>query len=705
MMKFSCVLQSEASECGHACLAMIASAHGMGMGLREIRQRFPTSLRGSRLSELIGMAGHLGMSSRALKLDLKDLSRLKTPCVLHWGMNHFLVLRKVTATHLVVADPARGDVNVGWHEASGLFTGVALELTPTAGFVRRSPAPRVRIRSLVGDIRGWVRAAVVVLLLSAALQVFVILSPLFLQWTIDHVLGGSDSQLLVMIGVAFLGITILQSAIGYFRGWVVVSLSTQVGYQWQSGIFAHLLALPVPFFEKRHLGDILSRVGSANHIQRTVTTSFIETLIDGAMALLTLSMMFFYSWKLAIVTMAASLCYLLVRTIVFRRYRNRTEAQLAASARLQSFLMESVRGIQTLKLTGKESHRKASFNNLLHDSISKDASVARIDLAFATLSGLIFGAERVAVIWLGSSLVLGAGFSVGMLVAYLAYREQFSGRVSGLIEKWIEFRMLRLHGERLADVLLSKPEVIPSQFTGERSPERFDIDVDDVWFRYGEGEPWVVSGCSFRVAEGRSVAIAGASGCGKTTLVKLMLGLLKPQKGHIRVGGVDIANVHPDLLRRSIAAVMQEDQLFAGTIADNIAFGEDDASVFHELVAAAKAAGIHDDIESMPMGYRTLIGDMGSTLSGGQKQRLILARALYRRPELLFLDEATSHLDVKSERIVNAAIANLNITRVIVAHRPETISSADVVLTIQGERIVETRQAPSREPALDPCHE
>ncbi|WP_256723748.1 peptidase domain-containing ABC transporter [Xanthomonas oryzae] len=524
-------------------------------------------------------------------------------------------------------------------------------------------------------------------LLSLALQVFVILAPFYTQWVVDQVLVSADRDLLVVLGLGFGLALLLQVGIGLLRGWSVVSLSSRLGLQWMGNVFAHLLKLPLDFFEKRHLGDVTSRMSSVQTIQHTLTTSFVEAMIDGVMAMVTLVLMLVYSWKLALVTLLAVALYLGIRAIAYRPMRDRTEQQLVAAAKQQTHLLESLRGMQSLKVAGEESVRRSTYENLLNDTVNQDVKLARMSLGFNTASQLVFGLERIAVIWIGARLALDNVFSVGMLVAYLAYKDQFAMRVSGLIDKWIEFRMLRLHGERLADIVLTPPEKQHAQ-PHALPPAEPSIEVEGLSFRYADGEPWVVKDCSFTIAPGESVAIIGGSGCGKTTLVKLLLGLLTPSEGTIRIGGHDLHKLGPRNVRAMIGVVMQDDQLFAGSIADNIGFFDTDFDL-ERIKAAAQLAAVHEDIAAMPMGYHSLIGDMGSSLSGGQKQRIILARALYRQPKLLFLDEATSHLDVTRERLVNEAVKHLQLTKVIVAHRPETIASADRILVMEHGRIVQ----------------
>lgn len=681
------IIQSEAAECGLASLAMVADAHGLHIGLPELRRRFPLSLKGAKLSHLIGIAQQLGFSTRPLRLDMDDLGKLKLPCVLHWELNHFVVLKKVGKSKVVVLDPAIGERKLSPAEVSDHFTGVALELSPTTDFTPRKASPSESVRQLTGPVRGLWQALGQIIALSLALQVFVVLAPFLMQWVVDQVLVSADRDLLTVLGLGFGLALLLQVGIGVLRGAAVVHLSSRLGLQWMGNVFAHLLRLPLDFFEKRNLGDITSRLSSVQAIQRTLTTSFVEALIDGLMAVVTLALMLVYSWKLALVTVLAVLLYAAIRALAWRPLRDGTEQQLVTAAKQQTHLLESLRGMQSLKVAGEESRRRSTYDNLMVDTVNREVRLAHLDLGFNGASQLLFGVERVAVIWIGALLALDNVFSVGMLIAFLAYKDQFASRMSALIDKWLEFRMLRLHGERLADIVLTAPEDDAGSIEG-LPPEDAHIEVENLCFRYADGEPWVLKDCSFSITPGESVGVVGASGCGKTTLIKLLLGLLRPTTGSIRIGGHDLHRLGARNVRAIVGAVMQDDQLFAGSIADNIGFFDPEFDLARVEVAARLSA-VHEDIMAMPMGYHGLIGDMGSSLSGGQKQRIILARALYRQPKLLFLDEATSHLDVMSERLVNDAVRSLRLTRVIIAHRPETIASADRVLVMEQGRIVQ----------------
>jgi ATP-binding cassette subfamily B protein RaxB len=692
------ILQSQASECGLACLAMVSTHHKKNVGLRELRQRFSVSLKGVNLSRMIAMAQQLGFQARALRLEMAHLDTLQCPCILHWDMNHFVVLSKVGNSKITIFDPARGKRTFSHAEFSEHFTGVALELTPGVEFQPQAPAPSISVQQLTGKVSGLAGALGMILCLSLALQVFVVLGPFFMQWVVDQVLVSADHDLLTLLGIGFGLVVLSQVAIGVLRGWSVIYLSSRLGLQWTGNVFAHLLKLPMDFFEKRHLGDVVSRMSAVQAIQRTLTTSFVEAVIDGLMALVTLAMMLIYSWKLALVTFLAVGLYLGIRTMAYRPLRNGTEQQLVAAAKQQSHLLESIRGMQALKVSGTQPLREATYQGLMHETVNRDILLARMGLGFNSASQFVFGIERVAVIWIGATLALSNVFSVGMLIAYLAYKDQFAQRVSGLIDKWMEFRMLRLHGERLAEIALTSPESDAGSAFEMKLPQDASLQVSGLSFRYGDGEPLVLDDCSFEVKAGESLAIIGPSGCGKTTLLKLLLGLLTPSAGIITVGGQDVRKLGLKNFRSMVGAVMQEDRLFAGSVADNIAFGEETID-FERVETAARLASIHDEIEAMAMGYHSLIGDMGTTLSGGQKQRVILARALYRQPRMLFLDEATSHLDVRRERLVNGAVRDLKLTKIIIAHRKETIASADRVLKLQDGKVVDNHM-----PQVTPLH-
>jgi ATP-binding cassette, subfamily B, bacterial CvaB/MchF/RaxB len=668
------MLQTEAAECGLACLAMVASYHGHEVDLAGLRRRFSTSLKGTTLARVMAMAGQLGFACRPLKLDMDDLRQLKTPCLLHWDLNHFVVLKRVDKHRIVIHDPARGVRKLRWKEVSEHFTGVALELAPSADFAPVRERQAVSLRALTGRVSGLMPALAQILLLALALEVFALAAPFYLQWVLDQVMVSADHDLLTLLGLGFIGIAVFSALVTAARSWAVTWLGATLNVQWASNLFDHLMKLPLDWFEKRHVGDVVSRFGSIQTIQRTLTTQFIGSLLDGLMSLVTLAVMVFYSIWLTVLVAGLFLAYGLIRLVFFNPLRRANEEQIVYTARQQSELLESIRGAMPIKLANKQGERLSRYANATVSAANRDIGIQRLGIAFTLSNQLMFGIGRVAMIWIAAMLALKNEFSAGMLIAFIAYADQFTSRAAGLIDKWVDFSMLKLHADRVADIALTTPEHRTETAWGGPVPEA-SIELCNVSFRYAEGEPWILKDCSLRIEAGDSVAIVGPSGCGKSTLAKIVLGLLPPTEGEVRFGGIDIRKLGLDNYRQWIGAVMQDDQLFAGSIFDNIGFFDSDATP-KRIEAATRLAAIHDDISAMPMGYQSLVGDMGSSLSGGQKQRVILARALYRQPKLLVLDEATSHLDIDREQLVNEAIKQLQITRLVIAHRPETIESA-----------------------------
>ena len=685
------ILQTEAAECGHACVAMVASHHGHRIDLATLRQRHSVSQRGSTLADLMRLATSLGLAGRPVRLELQHLGELRLPCVLHWDFNHFVVLARVRAGSVSLHDPASGSREMPMAEFSKHFTGVALELTPTDDFRPASEKRRVPVASLLGRMPPLGSALTQVLALALTLQAFALVAPFYLQWVVDEAIVSQDRDLIGVLGVGFLLLALLHTGITALRAWLLMVLGTNLNLQLMSNLFRHLVRLPMVWFEKRHIGDVVSRFDSLNTIQRTLTTSALEALIDGVMAIGTAAMMFMYSARLACIGVVAAALYALLRFALYRPFRGATEEQIVRSARQHSHFLETVRGMQSVKLFAREDLRATTWQNLVVDQFNAGIRTQRLTLLYQGLNGLLFGVENVITVWLGARLVLdppgGGAFSIGMLFAFVAYKTQFVQRVAALIEKGLEMRMLGLHTERVADIALTPAEPRDGPAAVASAPVRGSIELKDVSFRYAECEPLLIDGVSLRVQAGESVALIGLSGSGKTTLIKLMLGLLQPTSGSIEIDGVPLARLGLARYRNAVASVMQDDQVFAGSIAENICFF-DPQSDRERIETCARMAAVHDDVLAMPMQYNTLVGDMGTVFSGGQKQRILLARALYREPRILFLDEATSHLDVVRERAVNEAVRKLNLTRVIVAHRSETIASADRVVKLACGRIV-----------------
>lgn len=686
------ILQTEAAECGVACLAMIAGNYGHHTDLADMRRRYGVSMMGATLKDLVRIAEHLHLASRPVRLELEELQLLKTPCILHWDLNHFVVLKSVKNNHVVIHDPASGIRRLSLKEITNSFTGVALELAPTSEFKSSERPPRVRFSTILGRMVGLKRSLFQLLLLALAIEVFAIAAPLFMQWVVDHALISADQELLLTLVIGFAMLLVIRTAVTAMRGWMLMVLGASLHVQSRTGLFSHLVSLPTAFFETRHMGDIMSRFESQETILEAITTELLEVILDGLMVGLTLFIMYLYSPLLASIVIGGASLYGLLRWALYNRFRQAQAEEIVWEARQDSHFLETLRGVTTIKLFNAQEDRRSHWLHLLVETMNRKLTGEKLELLFSTAQSLLFGALTLIVVWLGARSVLASTMSIGMLLAFIAYKDQFLERIGELIDKGVELQMLRLHAERLADIALTPPE--PKKFWTPDAIETRSaaIEVSNVSFRYGQNDPWILRNISFRIQPGESVAITGPSGCGKTTLLKILSGLLEPTEGEILIDGEPVSRMGVDAYRSMIGVVMQDDQLFAGSILDNICFFSNSPDV-DRVESCAELAAVDLEIEDMSMGYQTLIGDMGTVLSGGQKQRILIARALYRQPRILLLDEATSHLDTRREREVSAAIRAIQMTRIIVAHRPETVGTADRVIRLDYGRVM--RDAPA----------
>lgn len=680
--------QTELAECGFASLAMIADYHGHRLDLGTMRRRFAPSLRGAPLKTLMAIADRIGLAPRAVKLALKDLGNLHLPAVIHWDLNHYVVLEKVRRDLVLIHDPASSSKWMKLEQVSEHFTGVALELRPTADFERKDERERLKLSRLWRSMTGLKRAIVQTLLLSIVLQTFVLALPYYMQLAVDRVLPSQDRDLLTVLAIGFGLFALINIGAGLLRSFVLLHAGTSLGYGLAINIARRLFRLPISWFEKRHVGDILSRFQSIGPIQDLLLTGAIAALIDGAMAILTFAVMLFYSATLALIALSAFVIYLFVRIISFSFERDAIEESITTGAAEQSMLIETLRGMTALRLFNRETLRHSLWQGRLTDNVNAEVRRARIGIWQTTSNAVLFGGENILTVYLAISFVLDGGFSIGMVFAYMAYKTQFLGKSAGLIDQFIAFRMIGLHLERLSDIALADEDVSFGSSAEAESDLTGRIELRDVRFRYSPSDPLILDGVDLTVEPGAHVAITGPSGGGKSTLVKILLGLVEPDGGQMLIDGMPLESFGHKSYHEQIAAVLQEDTLFAGTLADNIALFHDSPNM-DDVKEAAKDAAIHDDIMRFTMQYETLVGDMGSTLSGGQKQRILLARALYRNPRVLIMDEGTSHLDIEHEREVNASIKKLGITRIVIAHRRETISAAQRVMILTDGKLQE----------------
>jgi len=675
------VHQTESSECGMACLAMIGGHYGRNIDLLTLRRQFNLSSRGTTLASVRSVGSQMGMETRALSLDLDELSALKLPCILHWDFNHFVVLVSIRKGRFIIHDPAFGRRTVGSEEISQRFTGVALEVWPTSEFVPVTVKSRVKLRTLIHNIYGIRSTLAKIFCLSLVIETVSLVIPVGTQLVMDHAIPAGDRGLLTLICSGLMFFILLRVAVSMVRAWSSLVMETLISVQWQSGLFHHLLQLPLAYFERRKLGDIQSRFGSLEMLRSTFTSSMVGAMMDGIMVVGVLVMLVLYGGWLATVVLGFTAVYVLIRLLTYNHYRQLSEEALVRDARAGSYFMETLYGIATVKMQGMSERRGGHWLNLKIDAINTDIRLTRMDMLFGGINAFIAACDQVVILWLGTSLVMDNQMTIGMFVAFGAFRWQFSDQVASLTNFLLQLRMMSLHNERIADIALNERE--------PRKPDRdmkavmcpVALETCDLSYRYDSQSAPVFINLNISIKPGESVAITGPSGSGKTTLMKVLCGLFVPESGQVMMDGTDIRQLGINNYHGMIACVMQDDRLFSGSVGENICgFTESIDEAW--MMACARTSCIHDMIMKMPMKYETLIGELGEGLSGGQKQRIFIARALYRRPGILFMDEATSALDNENEYDVNLAIKQLNITRVVIAHRETTLKYADRVISL-----------------------
>lgn len=679
------VIQGHASECGVACIAMMSRYYGRAMTLVELRGLADASARGMTLGQLSRLANVIGLQTRAVRLELDELKALRLPAIAHLDGNHFVVVEQVRARKVSIVDPALGRRSVSYAELGKRFTGVALEVFPSADFSPRKRKKAKRDLTSFGKVERVRSSMLWLFLLAISLEVTVLIAPLFMQTVVDTVVANHDERLLATIAVAYLALIVCQVVISSFRSWSVGVLSASLVMGWTANVFRHLLHLPDRYFENRQLGDISSRFGSIETIQKTLSISSVEAAIDGLMAMITLAMLFAYNRTLAILVVVGMLLYTFIRLASLRTMMDSNVDLITAMAKQETAFIEYVRGVNVIRRANSQGGYTARYLDRLNEVQKFGLSLQSIQLVFNGAGTILFGGVKILTLFFGAKATIEGDFSAGMLVAFIAYVDQFTGRSTKLIDFFVGLKLLGIQFDRVADIIDSQTETALLPVFRGKIPGA-GLALSGLSFRYGKDDPWILLNADAAFLGGKFTAVVGPSGTGKSTLAKLLSGQLDPLSGKITLGGVDIAHIGKRRLRGELAIVMQDDVLMSGTIAQNICGFHDEPSE-ERIEASARLAGVHDEIAAMPMRYDTLIGDLGALVSGGQKQRICLARALYSQPKVLVLDEGTSHLDIVNEARIMNQLVDLGLTLIVIAHRPETVGHADVVFELVGANL------------------
>lgn len=692
------ILQSEATECALACLAMIAGYHGLNVTLLELRKKHGVSLKGATLRDVTEIARKFNLSTRPVRCEPQGLRQLKTPALLHWDFEHFVVLESVKRNHFVVHDPALGKIKLSHEELSKHFTGIAVEFSPTQSFADGRIGDKLTLTQVYRQIVGIGRYLGVIIWVTLFLEIFTLIVPLYLGVVVDTGLENNDLNFIIAISVAFILATALNALVTLIRNHLIVAFGANFNLQMMRNLMEHLFRLPLEFFEKRITGDLIDRYQSTNPIRQTFTSDLPIILLDGVVAILSLGLIFYISPILGTIALIGFMVHLGFQWLTYGPLYQRTLKAVQARARENSHIIESLRGMQPIKIFGKENERLNSWSNLNVKLIQAERRVGDLRAVQASGRTLISGTDFGLSVMVAVLAVQSGTLSLGLLFALIAYKTYFTQRASQFAGRIFDLRLIQVHLDRVSEIAFGEPEKTVTKGDGaslEVGPVKA-LAFDDVTFAYGPQDEPILDQTVFTLEPGSFTALVGPSGSGKTTIFKLLLRILTPVSGQVRYGGQPLKEIDIHAYRRQFGVVMQSDQLLSGTLLDNIAFFEASPDETRAALCARKAL-IHDDILKMPMKYNSRIGDLGSALSGGQKQRVLLARALYHRPRFLLMDEGTANLDLDIEKRLLDNLQNEGITVLAIAHRPETLKRADQILMLSEGKITQsTRTKRSR---------
>lgn len=684
--------QQSASDCGAACLVMIARYHGKRISVNRLREMANVNRDGASMKGLITAAENIGFSTRAVKATLEGLIKQPLLAIAHWEGKHFVVIWQITSKSVIIGDPAIGQLTLSRAEFASKWEGFTLLLQPTWKF-RETKEDKASLWQFYRLLEPHWFVLLEIFIASLVIQIFGLIMPVFTQLILDRVIVQGSLTTLWAMGIGALIFGVFRVAITGLRAYLLDHTANRIDTALITGFIRHTLSLPLGYFESRYVGDIISRVGENRKIQRFLSGEALSILLDLLTVFVYVAVMFRYSWQLALISLAIVPPFLLLALISTPFLQRISRDIFQAIAKESSYLIEILTGICTVKSTATERSTRWHWEDLFSVEVKKNFSGQIIGNNLQIVSNLIESLATTGLLCFGAYLVIQGQLSIGQLIAFNMLFAQIIGPFQRLTVLWTQFQEVNIAVERINDVLDAKPEENLEELSRQFLPElQGHIRFENVTFRYHtDSDRNVLENVSFEILPGQTVALVGRSGSGKTTISKLLIGLYPPTNGKISIDGYDLSTIAMSSLRQQVGVVDQDTFLFGSTIRENISLGHPDRPL-ENVIEAAKLAGIHDFIQSLPMGYETQIGEGGGLLSGGQRQRIAIARSLMGDPRLLILDEATSHLDTESERIIQNNLQKIrqNRTMVIIAHRLSTVRNADCILVIDRGVLVDS---------------
>jgi len=698
------IYQTETAECGLACLVMVAQFFRIKITLPQLRNQFSVSLNGLSLKNLIVIAKEVGLGAKPVRCKLEDLADLDQPALLHWDLQHFVVLKCVGQKYVEIHDPSTGYQKMTLADASNHYTGIAVEFFKTDV---RSDRSKEDSKYGLGYFLQFFKKLKLdlfqIVLLSVLIELLLLLQPIFLRTALDEEVLLSPSTV-DAIFILFFASLLINSAIGYFRDYAVISVGTRFNMTSTKSVFSRMLSLTIPFFEKRQMGDILERYRVMDELENFVVSVIPFAIIDGTMTIVSLALLFYISPEIAVLLLASFLILILIRMFSYTYVKRYEKAFLHAKGEESGFLIETIQNIFTVKVNNLARSRFNAWQGLYSRLVTTQRRMNLNEAQYRTAKVLILGITFLLVVYFLAQQLANELISNAMVIGVIFYYSHFTSRSGALIDRIFDLRMLNVRLERLSDILMANPENQPgdakncdvlgrSNTVGgskeqEDNTEILKFECLNISFKYSPLDDDVLREVSFSMKKGECVALIGENGAGKTTLLKLALGIYSPDSGSVHINGTNIIDLNVDSVRGRFSTVMQNDTFFTGTVAQNIA--NFSPSIDMALVKeCANFAGISDHIEGIPMMYSTMMGNMGASFSAGQMQKIFLARALYRRPDFIFLDEGTANLDSASEDHILNNLKHHKSGKLMIAHRSASIEIADRIILLEGGRLKE----------------
>ncbi len=673
------------------CLIFVAAFIGVAADERQIRRANIIGKSGMDTATLIRTAQQLGLKARFVDYNRnKAKAVFPLPAIIVLQNGCYVIMLKRDTEKAILYDPYQKKSVVLSNESMlEQWTGKTVLIARRSKFIDKEEK-KFGLAWFLPVMMRYKNAFGKVLLLSLVIQALGLLSPLFTQVIINKVLVHHSADTLKLLVTGMIGICIYGAWLNGLRSYLFNHHISKVDVMLSARLFKHVMALPINFFEKYRIGDIVSRLGELDKIRGFIVGSAFTTIIDSAFALIYLVIMFFYSRSLTFITIVTLGCYVLLNLILTPLFRRRLNKKFKLSTENQSFMIETITGIQTVKTMAAEQYFITKWDEMLSRYVKSVFTTANIDNLGNNAAQLIQQLSMIGILWAGVYQVMNNQLTVGELIAFQMYANFVVSPVLRLITLWQKFHETREALDRLGDIVNEQPEPVFNPDRTTLSTIRGEIALDRVTFRYRENSKEILRGLDLKIAAGTCVGIVGRSGSGKSTLTKIIQRLYVPEAGRVLIDGVDLAQVEPAWLRRQVGVVLQENYLFNGTIRDNIAVAEPQASM-EEILKVASIAGVDQFVVELPNGYNTIVGERGTALSGGQKQRIAIARSILTDPRILIFDEATSALDYESENIIKNNLGQMAAgrTMIMIAHRLSTIQDCDSIVVMDDGKIVE----------------